>query len=131
MGVGHPLWVSLRLCNTSSGGRHPRASEYRPGIALPFLRLLFIVLRACRPKYLSPPDERWLGAIMWVLIGSPPFSFMRWNREQKLEPRDRILSEHLYERQKYKAGMRIRIKARRTRYPGLGCFSPHQIPKKI
>ena len=53
VGVGHPLWVSLRLCNTSSGGRHPRASEYRPGIALPFLRLLFIVLRACRPKYLS------------------------------------------------------------------------------
>ena len=57
VGVGHPLWVplwvSLRLCNTSSGGRHPRASEYRPGIALPFLRLLFIVLRGCRPKYLS------------------------------------------------------------------------------
>ena len=51
------VWVSLRLCNTSSGGRHPRASEYRPGIALPFLRLLFIVLRACRPKYLSAPDD--------------------------------------------------------------------------
>ena len=64
---------------------------------------------------------------MWVPIGSPPFSFMRWNREQKHEPRDRILSEHLYERQKYKAGMRIRIKARRTRYPGLGCFPPQQI----
>ena len=64
---------------------------------------------------------------MWVPIGSPPFSFMRWNREQKLEPRDGLLSEHLYERQKYKAGMRIRIKARRTIYPGLGCFSPHQI----
>ena len=41
---------------------------------------------------------------MWVPIGSPPFSFMRWNREQKLEPRDGLLSEHLYERQKYKAG---------------------------